>query len=523
MNMKMDSILELSPYLILGCIGLYFLFLLGIAWYSGRNANNDSYFLGNKASPWYAVAFGMIGDSLSGVTFISVPGAVGDAKFSYLQLVIGYLFGYIIITQILLPLYYKMQLTSIYTYLRTRFGSNAERTGSFFFILSRTLGAAARLYLAAGVLQMFVFQRLGVPFVVTVSVIIFLMLVYTYKGGIKTLVWTDMFQSCFLLLGVVLSIFAICNKMDLGFTEMIDKVASSEYVKTFNWDWQSKGFFFKQFLGGMFIAIAMTGLDQNMMQKNLSCRSLEDAQKNIRWFSVVLVLVNLLFLCLGALLWIYAIETSNSFVGDIINKKAVSDHLFPHLALNELGVFAGLVFIVGLTAATFSSADSVLTTLTTSFYVDFLRANERKVSKTHEEGGPLDKPDVNDESGNLRIRHITHAAFAVILLVVILLFDKLNSKAIIDTVLMIAGYTYGPLLGMFAFGILTKRRVMDSFVPALAILSPVICYVLSYFSKDLFGGYVFGNELLLLNGSIMFFGMFMLSSPSSASSIPSNK
>lgn len=483
---------ELSPFLIIGCIGFYFLFLLGIAWYTGRNATNDSYFLGNHASPWYAVAFGMIGDSLSGVTFISVPGAVGDAKFSYLQLVMGYFFGYMVITQILLPLYYRMQLTSIYTYLRNRFGSNAERTGSFFFILSRTLGAAARLYLAAGVLQMFVFQRLGVPFALTVSVIIFLMLVYTYKGGIKTLVWTDMFQSSFLLLGVVLSIFAICNKLDLGFVDMVEKVASSEYVKTFNWNWQSKGFFFKQFLGGVFIAIAMTGLDQNMMQKNLSCRSLEDAQKNIRWFSVVLVLVNVLFLCLGALLWIYAVEASSTFIDTSGDRKIVTDHLFPHLALHELGAFAGLVFIVGLTAATFSSADSVLTTLTTSFYVDFLRANER-------------------EGDTVRIRHITHAVFAVILLVVILLFDQMNNKAIIDTVLMIAGYTYGPLLGMFAFGIFTNRKVRDSLIPALAVLSPVICYVLSYYSKELLGGYSFGNELLLVNGSIMFFGMFVLS------------
>ena len=481
----------MSPAIIISSIACYFGILLMIAWYTSRGANNESYFLANKSAPWYAVAFGMISDSLSGVTFISVPGSVGASQFSYMQVVLGYFFGYFIIAHVLLPLYYNRNLTSIYTYLLQRFGKFSQKTGSFYFLLSRMLGAAARLYLTASVIQLFVFDAMGVPFWVSVSIIIGLILLYTYKGGIKTLVWTDTFQSSFLLLGVVLSIAAIASELDFGIKDVFSAVADSSLTKTFFWDWQQKSFFPKQFIGGIFIAIAMTGLDQNMMQKNLSCRSLADAQKNIRWFSVVMVLVNVFFLSLGVLLYIYADTLSINHQPLTILK---TDFLFPTLALEHLGAFAGIVFIVGLTAATFSSADSVLTTLTTSFMIDFLGKGQ----------------GTEDEGQVTKTRHLTHIAFAVILLAVILLFRALNTQAIIDTVLMLAGYTYGPLLGLFFFGIFTKRNVRDKFVPVVCLLSPVLCYVLNENSKAWFGGYLFGNELLIVNGLLTFGGLYII-------------
>ncbi len=437
----------------------------------------------------------MIGDSLSGVTFISVPGAVGASQFSYLQLVFGYFFGYLVISEILLPLYYRLNLTSIYSYLNQRFGTWSEKTGSFFFLLSRTLGAAARLYLTAGVIQLFVFDQFGIPFWLSVSLIIILILLYTYRGGIKTLVWTDTFQSLALLFGVILSIGFIANELGFGFTDLVSAVKNSELSKIFFWDWQPKSFFPKQFFGGMFIAIAMTGLDQNMMQKNLSCRTLEDAQKNIRWFSIVVVIVNIFFLSLGVLLYTYA-NAKGISVPVNESGKPVTDHLFPLLALQHLGTLAGLFFIVGLTAATFSSADSVLTTLTTSFYIDFLH---------------LDADTKLSEQKKTKIRNIIMIAFAFILLLVILIFKLLNNAAIIDTVLKVAGYTYGPLLGLYAFGYFTKRKVRDNLVPFICLVSPVLCYSLDVFSKELFKGYIFGNEILIVNGILTFVGLWLIS------------
>ncbi len=477
----------MSPYIIIASVAGYFGILLLIAWYTSRNANNESYFIGNKVSPWYAVAFGMIGDSLSGVTFISVPGAVGASQFSYMQIVFGYLFGYLIIANILLPLYYKLNLISIYSYLRGRFGIASQRTGSFFFLLSRILGAAGRLYLAASVIQLFVFDALGIPFWISVSFIIILILIYTFRGGIKTLVWTDTFQSSLLLAGVILSIIAISTQLDYSFKDMVSSVYNSEYSKTFFWDWLPKNNFFKQFFGGMFIAVAMTGLDQNMMQKNLSCKSLPDAQKNMYWFSVIVVIVNIFFLALGVLLYQFA-QTKGIAI------PTQTDNIFPTLALQHLGIFAGLAFIVGLTAATFSSADSVLTTLTTSFYVDILGLDEGKKS----------------EKDKTNLRYIIHIAFAVILLLVILLFRLLNDDAIIFTILKIAAYTYGPLLGLFAYGLFSKGFVIDKYVPIIAIASPIICYIIDINSVRWLGGYQFGNELLILNGLITFLGLWLI-------------
>ena len=487
----------MSPALILGCVGGYFAFLLLIAWYTSRNAGDSAYFLGNKTSPWYAVAFGLIGDSLSGVTFISVPGKVAADKFSYLQIVFGYVIGYVVIAEILLPLYYKLNLTSIYGYLRQRFGPNSQKIGSVFFLLSRLLGAAARLFLAASVFQLFVFDQWKIPFWLTVSVTIALILLYTYRGGIKTLVWTDTFQSTFLLLGVILSIVAIARSLDLNFSDLISTVKNSEMSQTFFWDWRGTNYFWKQFCAGAFIAIAMTGLDQNMMQKNLSCRSLGAAKKNIYAFTSVMVLVNLLFVSLGVLLFHYAAAKGVAI-------PSSTDKLFPMLALDHLGDFAAIVFVIGLTAATFSSADSVLTTLTTSFCMDILGTEERKELS---------------EAQRTALRHKVHVGFAVSLWLVIIGFQAINSTAIIDAIFTLASYTYGPLLGLFAFGLFAKAKVNDRLVPVVCVLSPLICYVLQQNSFAWFHGYKIGFELLILNGLLTFIGLWFIRSKPEAVSL----
>ena len=488
----------MSPTLIISCIGLYFGGLLLIAYLTSKNSTAESYFSGNHTSPWYAVAFGMIGDSLSGVTYISVPGKVGGANFSYLQLVLGYFVGYFIISKVLLPIYYKMNLVSIYTYLETRFGRHTQKTGAFFFILSRILGASGRLYLAAGVIQFFVFDQIKsvhVPFWLSVSVILVLMLLYTYKGGIKTLVWTDTFQSLFLVLGVVVSIAIIIDKMDIGLGQAITNIVSSDYSKTFFWDWHKSNFFVKEFIGGIFIAVAMTGLDQNMMQKNLSCKSLGDAQKNIFWFSIVMVVVNIFFLSLGVLLYQYYAHASIDLPMNAETGKIITDKVFPNLALNHLGIFAGLIFIIGLTAATFSSADSVLTTLTTSTYIDMLEYDRNTT--------------LTDEQKSKRRTYI-HIGFAVILWLVIIVFDILNQRAIIDTILMLAGYTYGPLLGLFAIGLFTKQHLNDKFVPVVCVVAPIITYILANYVVKTMTTYEIGNELILINAGITILGLMFV-------------
>ncbi len=479
----------LSPSLILACIAGYFVVLLAIAWVTGRRAGNAAYFLGNRASPWFVVAFGLIGDSLSGVTFLSVPGHVRDAKFGYLQVVLGYAVGYVVIAQVLLPLYYRLQLTSIYGYLETRFGIIAQRTGASLFLVSRLLGAALRLYLAAGIAQAFVWDAWGVPFSVSVTGIILLILVYTYRGGIRTLVWTDTFQSAFLLLGLVVSILAIARELGHGPGDLLEVVRNSPYSTVFVWDWAPAGNFWKQFIGGAFIAICMTGLDQNMMQKNLSCPSLPDAQRNLHWFGVIVVIVNLLFLALGALLYEFA-EARRVVMPER------TDLLFPTIALQHLGGVAAIVFLLGLTAATFSSADSVLTTLTTSFCIDILGMDRR--------------PDIS-ESRRTRMRHVYHLVFAVLLLVSILAFESWANAAVIALVLKIAGYTYGPLLGLFAFGLLSRREVRGAWVPWIVVAAPAACALLEVNAPAWFGGYQLGNELLVLNGALTFCGLLLVS------------
>lgn len=488
----------ISPILILSFIAVYFFLLLGIGWFTSRNSNANSYFIGNKQSAWYLVAFGMLGDSLSGVTFISVPGTVGMAHFSYLQLVFGYFVGYFVISKVLLPIYYKLNLISVYEYLEKRFGKTTQKTGSVFFILSRLLGAAGRLFLAASVIQFFVFDQfttVKIPFALSVSIILLLMLLYTYRGGIKTLVYTDTLQSLFLLLGVVLSIVAIMNKMEISFGTMASNIYHSDYSETFFFDFNKKNFFLKEFLGGIFICVTMTGLDQNMMQKNLSMKTLGEAQKNMFWFSIIMLLVTFFFLSLGALIYQYYDYAQLSFPTDNATEKIITDKVFPNLALNHLGVFAGLIFIIGLTAATFSSADSVLTTLTTSAYIDILE---------------LDKNQKLNEKQKAKYRTLLHAGFAFLIWLIIILFDLLNQNAIINTILMVAGYTYGPLLALFFAGLFTKLNFKDKLVPVVCCLAPILCYALKVFTEAHPNGYQIGNELILVNGIITFLCLLLI-------------
>lgn len=480
----------IAPITIVFFIVGYFLILLALGYITSRKTNSQSYFLGNKSSSWVLVAIGMIGDSLSGVTYISVPGKVGTAHFSYLQIVLGYFVGYFIISHVLLPLYYRLNLTSIYEYLLSRFGRVTQKTGSLFFILSRLLGAAGRLYLAANVIQYFVFDRLfgdKVPFALSVSMILFLMLLYTYKGGIKTLVYTDTIQSLFLVAGVVLSIFAITSQMNISIVDAAKQVYHSDYSEFLFFDFKKSNFFFKDFIGGIFTAVAMTGLDQNMMQKNLSCKSLPEAQKNIVWFSFIMLIVTVFFLSLGALLYQYYEFSHIALPTNPLTGKVLTDQVFPNLALNHLGVFSGMVFILGLTAATFSSADSVLTTLTTSAYIDVLE---------------LDKRYEMAEAKKKKYRNIIHIGFTVILWLIILLFKELNQSALVDTILIVAGYTYGPLLALFTLGLFTKVNLKDKYVPIACIIGPIVCYLISLNAKALLGDYQIGMELIILNATI---------------------
>jgi Na+/proline symporter len=478
----------LNPLVLIGIIAAYFFTLVGISWWKGKNADEESYFIGNRSSPWYLVAFGMIGDSLSGVTFVSVPGEVGVKHFFYLQIVLGYMAGYFVIAKVLLPLYYKLQLTSIYSYLGDRFGSTSQSTGSFYFLLSRTIGAAFRLFISAGVLHLFVFGPLGVPYALSVTIIIILILLYTLKGGIKSLVWTDTFQSLFLLLGVVLTATAILGHMDWSLSEGVQQIVKSDYSQVFDWEPINKTYFPKQFLSGMFIAIAMTGLDQNMMQKNLSVRTLPDAQKNVLWFSVIVLIVNVIFVSLGALMYLYA-----SSKGIAIPTR--TDELLPLLALDHLGTFAAIVFLLGIIAATFSSADSVLTTLTTSLYIDILHLDAKK------EMTAMRKK---------QLRNFIHAGFAFVLLGVILIFRAINNDAVISGIFTAAGYTYGPLLGLFAFGIYSKHKIKDKLVPLVCISAPLVSFLLATYSETLFGGYKIGFELLLINGLLTMLGLWLI-------------
>ena len=472
----------MSSTLILTVIATYFLLLIFISYYTGKSDSNSAFFLGDKKSPWYIVAFGMLGATLSGITFISVPGKVQASAFSYMQMTLGFLLGYILIATILIPLYYRLNLTSIYGYLKERFGNSTYKTGASFFLLSRVIGASLRLYIMANVLQMAIFDDFGVPYIVTVLITVLLIWVYTFRSGIRTIIWTDTLQTLFMLIAVGMSIYLISDKMNLCFTSMISTIKESEYSQVFFWE--GKLHFWKQFLAGVFIAIVMTGLDQDMMQKNLSCRNTKDAQKNMYWFAGALVVVNLIFLFLGALLYMYAEQ-----IGITQNK----DELFPMIALHGgLGITLGIFFILGLIAAAYSSADSALTSLTTSFCVDI-----------------LDFEKEGNQQKQIKTRKGVHLLFSIILVGVILIIKSFNDDSVIDALFQLAGYTYGPLLGMYAFGLFTQFKVKDKWVPILAMTSPFVTFYINLNSKSWFN-YVFSFELLILNGFITFIGLYFL-------------
>ena len=478
----------MKPLLILLIFLAYTILLFAVTWVTARKANNQSFYIGNRISPWFIVAYGMIGASLSGVTFMSVPGWVKETQFSYMVVVVGYLFGYFVIALVLLPLYYRLKLTSIYTYLDNRFGFWSYKTGAGFFILSRILGASLRMFLVINVLQLFVFDAWNVPFWVNVLIFITLIILYTLKGGIRTIVWTDTLQTTFMLLAVILSVIYISKELGTSVFKLAGTVIDSSVSKMIITDWHNERFFLKQFLSGMFITISMTGLDQEMMQKNLSCRNIREAQKNMFTFSGILVLVNFLFLLLGAFLLVYAQSKSVTVT--------LTDDLFPTIAFNYLTPVAGIVFLVGLISAAFPSADGALTSLTTSVSIDFLG---------------LEKREGMTERSKTRARYAVHITIALVFFVSILIFRSLNDRAVIDKLFTIAGYTYGPLLGLYSFGLFTKRKVNDRLTPLIAVMSPVICYILSTYSEELLNGYKFGFELLVLNGLLTFTGLWIFS------------
>jgi len=484
----------------------YFVLLLTVAWYTSRNSNNDSFFIGNRNSNWMLVAFGMIGTSLSGVTFVSVPGGVGSSNFYYFQVVIGYLFGYMVIAFVLIPLYYRMNLTSIYTYLEKRFGINAHKAGAFFFILSRTVGATARLYLVINILQIFILDRLGVPFIVTSLVILLMILLYTFEGGVKTIIYTDTLQTTGMLAGLVVCIIVIIKALGTDFSGAMSMMSDKGYTRMFNWDLKAGSFALKHIVGGMFIAIAMTGLDQEMMQKNISVKTLKDSQKNIMTFTAVLMVVNFLFLVLGGVLYLYA-ESKGI--------KAVPDDLFPTIALSDaFSGSIGVIFIIALISALFPSVDGAITSLTSCFCIDILGL--KKGDKTEKE--------------KKRTRLRVHFTFAFVFFLMVLIFKFINDKLIIDFILKFAGITYGPLLGLFAFGILTDRKLNDKLVWTVCIIAPLLVLGIDLLSAPewyekrlhiqlgmdglsavLFNGYKIGFELILINGIFTFLGLWFIS------------
>ena len=502
----------MSPVVLFSFVIGYFLILLLVAYFTSRHANNDSFFIGNRSSNWMLVAFGMIGTSLSGVTFVSVPGTVGPAGFQYFQVVIGYFLGYLVVAFVLLPIYYKLNLTSIYLYLEKRFGPVSYKTGALFFIVSRALGATARMYLVVNILQQFILNKMGIPFELTAAVILVLILLYTFEGGVKTIVYTDTLQTTFMLLGLVVCIITIMGKLHVNMGSAISALRSHHLSGMFNTNVLSTGFYLKQILGGAFITIAMTGLDQEMMQKNISVRTLRDSQKNIMTLSSILLLVNFLFLLMGGLLYLYAAQTGSTVAGD---------DLFPSVALGgTLSATISILFIIGLISALFPSADGALTALTSSFCIDILGLKKKT--------GITEKQKRNT-------RMTVHLVFAALFFLLVMIFKWIDDKSIIDVILKVAGYTYGPLLGLFAFGILTRRKIKDRYSLVICLLSPLIIFVidllnnpewfvkrfglsgsmaasLKSISGNLFGGFKIGIEILIFNGLLTFIGLLLISS-----------
>jgi Na+/proline symporter len=500
----------MTPGLLFSFVIGYFLLLLVVAWITSRNSNNESFFIGNRNSNWMLVAFGMIGTSLSGVTFVSVPGTVGGGGFGYFQVVIGYVIGYAVITFLLLPLYYKLNLTSIYNYLQHRFGMISYKTGSLFFIVSRILGATARLYLVINVLQIFILKDMHIPFSLTTFFILLMILLYTFEGGVKTIVFTDTLQTTFMLLGLVICIGYIMNHMNHSIGSTLDELSSRGLTKIFNPDVNSSGFWLKNIIGGMFITITMTGLDQEMMQKNISVRTLWGSQKNVITFTIILVIVNFLFLLMGGLLYLF---------GQAKGINVVADDLFPTVALHYMGSVIPIIFVIGLISALFPSADGALTALTSSFCIDMLGMKRRNDW---------------DEKTKRRIRLFVHFTFTFVFFLMVMGFKWVDNKSIIDVILKVAGFTYGPLLGLFSFGILTKRKITDRLAIYVCIAAPLVIWGIDFinniewyqqqfklngdwvhsvqqFSKTVFGNFKIGYELLIYNGLLTFLGLFMIS------------
>ena len=477
----------MSPALLFCFVIGYFALLLGVAWVTSRNANNESFFIGNRKSNWVLVAFGMVGTSLSGVTFISVPGAVGFTAFTYFQIALGQLLGYFVIAFVLLPVYYRLNLTSIYHYLDTRLGPRAYKTGAGFFVLSRTLGATARLYLVVNILQDAILDGLNVPFWLTALVLLVMILLYTYEGGVKTIVWTDTLQTACMLAGLVICVGYVLDGLHLSLGESLAQLRARGLSTIFSTDVDSSKFFVKQILAGVFIAIAMTGLDQEMMQKNISVKTLADSQKNIVTLSIIMLGVVLLFLYLGGLLYLYA---------PVVGVTETGDKIFPAIVLGHLPAMVQVIFVIALISALFPSADGAITALTSSFCIDILGINRRS--------------DMN-EAVKKRLRHRVHIGFTLLFLLLVMAFKWAGNPSMIGLILKLAGYTYGPLLGLFAFGILTRRVVRDQLVPYIAVAAPIICFFIDKYQAALLGTYEIGLELLIINGLLTFAGLWLAS------------
>lgn len=478
----------MSPIFVFSVIAGYFSLLMVISWLTSRKSDSLSFFNANKSSPWFLVAYGMIGASLSGVTFISVPGEVGNSAFSYLQFVLGNMVGYWLIAFLLLPFYYRLKLISIYSFLEERLGFYSLKTASFFFLLSKVIGAAFRLYLVALVLQLAFFDSFGIPFTVSVIVSVLLIWIYTYRAGIKTIVWTDTLQTTFLILAVVFTIYQISRITGIHGSELLQNIKESDKSHFLFFDWRSPNFFFKQFLSGIFMTIVINGMDQDIMQKNLTCRTLKESRKNMLIFSTLFFFIVVLFLSLGVMLYQYA-EISG------IDIPADTDQLYPLLALNYLGKAVAVAFLLGITAAAFSSADSALTAMTTSFCIDFLG---------------MDKKQKDDKDSGFKLRNLVHFGFSLLLIAVIIFFKMINNQSVVVAVFTAASYTYGPILGLFLYSFIFKSKVNDKLVPVVAISAPTICYILSSFSESLLNGYQFGYELLILNGILTIVGLIII-------------
>jgi Na+/proline symporter len=493
----------MSPSVLLSFIIGYFIVLILVSYFTSRkSSDNATFFIANRSSKWYLVAFGMIGTALSGVTFISVPGEVGNlagSQFRYFQFVLGNAVGYFLVAGILLPLYYKMHLISIYEVIERTLGKVSHKTAAAIFLVSRVIGSAFRLYLVAIVLQKFIFDEMGVPFWLTIVICLLLIWGYTFRGGLKTIIITDTLQTVFLVAYVFLSIYFICSSLNMNIPQAFDAIKESSYSKIFFTDdfITNKFHFSKQFLGGIFVTIGMFGLDQDLMQKNLSCKNLKDAQKNMLSFTFIFVIINLFFLSVGALLYIYANREGIAVPLDSVTHLPRTDYLFPEIALNHFKGVPAVVFMLGLTAATFATTDSGLTALTTSFCIDFLNFDKRK-------GQPEKRME--------RTRTYVHIAFSLIILFVVLLFNAVNDASVVTAIFKVATYTYGPLIGLFGFSLFAKKRqVMDKATPFVVILAPILCFFIDKYSTVLFNGYVFAEELIIVNGLLTFIGLWLLS------------